>query len=325
MRLKADDPLRLFLEMLVVERGVAENTRLAYGRDLADARAFFTAQGTVLEDSDADGLRAYLHGLVARGMAPSSQARRLAALRRYFRFLLREGQRADDPCTHLAAPKQGRRLPKYLTEAEISALLAAIDGQKPHDRLRLTALLELLYAAGLRISELLTLTLDAIDWQDRVLRVRGKGDKERLVPFNDAAVRALDAYLEIRAVFLTGTRPNNRYVFPSRGASGHLTRQRVFQLLRALALSAGLDPARVSPHVVRHAFASHLLAGGVDLRVLQTLLGHSDIAATEIYTHVQPERYATALHQHHPLARSEPRAAPRPATAGNRPEGEPNP
>lgn len=291
-----------FLEMLAVERGASRNTLEAYARDLADAAAFMARRGGSVETCSVEDLRAWLAGLDAEGLKSSTIARKLSALRQYFRFLYLEAARPDDPTLHLGRPKLGRPLPRYLSEAEVQALILAAETRPGSDGLRLMALLELLYATGLRISELVGLPLAALAADRASLRVRGKGGKERVLPIGRHARTALERWLAHRAGLdlPSAQRP---WLFPSRGRLGHLTRQRVDQLLRALAIEAGIDPARLSPHVLRHAFASHLLAHGADLRAVQSLLGHADIATTQIYTHLQPERLAEVVATFHPLAR----------------------
>lgn len=296
----------LFLDMLEVERGAAANTVEAYRRDLADAD---TAVGG-LAKADGDAIARYMRGLTKRGMAARTAARRLSCLRQYFGFLVGEGLRADDPCAAVDSPMAGRRLPKILDVGEVERLLAAARSAADGPRgVRLAALVELLYAAGLRVSELVGLPMSALGGDSRLLLVRGKGDKERFVPVGDAAAEALADYLEVRKAFL---RPGaqSRWIFPSRDGAGHLTRHRFAQLLKELAAKAGLDPAGVSPHVLRHAFASHLLANGANLRSVQTMLGHADIATTQIYTHVLDERLKALVAGSHPLARPGPPAAP---------------
>jgi integrase/recombinase XerD len=297
--------LDAFLEMMAAERGSARLTLDAYRRDLADFAGFLAARGKGLPAAGGDDIRAYLAALTGAGLLPATTARRLAAIRQYFRFLFVDGTRSDDPSAQIDRPRQGRRLPKLLEVEEIEALIAAARAKEGTDSLRLTALLELLYATGLRISELVGLPLSALAPDRAVLTVRGKGDKERMVPIGGAAREALAAWLTVRPYFIV--EPGRaRWLFPSRGRSGHLTRQRVTQLLKALAPEAGLDAARISPHVLRHAFASHLVANGADLRSVQAMLGHADIATTQIYTHVQAERLAAVVTQHHPLARPAP-------------------
>jgi integrase/recombinase XerD len=291
-----------FLEMMAVERGAARHTLDAYRRDLADYRRFLHARGLDMAAADAAAVRAYLSELSRRGMAASTVARRLSALRQFHRFVYLEGGRTDDPTQTVDGPRRQRPLPRLLERAEIEALIAAAQQRPNPSGLRLVALLELLYASGLRASELVALPLSALASDQRFLVVRGKGGKERLVPVGRAAAKALIAYLAVREAFLRPGR-GSPFLFPSRARQGHLTRQRLAQLLRELAPEAGLDAGRLSPHVLRHAFASHLLAGGADLRAVQLMLGHADIATTEIYTHVQGQRLAAAVRAHHPLAR----------------------
>jgi integrase/recombinase XerD len=296
--------LEAFLEMLIAERGAAANTVEAYRRDLADFAGFLAQRGTPVEAADTAALRAYLARLARAGMAPRTAARRLSALRQFHRFLYGEGVRSDDPTAALDSPRQGRPLPKYLSEAEVDQLLAAAHARPGPDGARLVTLLELLYATGLRVSELVGLPLAALARDRRLLSVRGKGNKERLVPLSGPARAALAAWLPVREAAL-GRGRASRWLFPSFGRSGHLTRHRLGQLLKELALAAGLAPARVSPHVLRHAFATHLLAHGADLRSVQRLLGHADISTTQIYTHVLEERLKSLVAEHHPLAKQE--------------------
>jgi integrase/recombinase XerD len=292
-----------FHEMLLAERNASENTRDAYCQDLIHAEKTLGQQGD-LADASVATLRHYLESLSRQKLAPATAARRLSALRQYFKFLVNEGLRKDDPTTALDAPKRGRPLPKILSESEVAAM---IDGGALEDKaaaLRLSALMELIYASGLRVSELVGLPLAAAKRDQPFLVVRGKGSKERLVPLNDAAKRALAAYLEARATFLPRSVKASPWLFPSSGDSGHLTRQRLGQLLKDAAVKVGIDPARVSPHVLRHAFATHLLDRGADLRALQKMLGHADIATTQIYTHVATGRLAALVSEAHPLARA---------------------
>ena len=283
--------------MLAAERGAARNTLEAYQRDLEHLAAFAAARGDSVAACNADALRRYMAALQGTGLGARSAARRLSALRQFHRFLLREGVRADDPTALLDAPRLPRTLPKFLSEQEVDALLAAA-ARLPGRALVACAALEILYASGLRISELLSLPRSALAGDASVLLIRGKGGKERIVPLSDAAKRA--------AAALATTLPNGaRHLFPGRDKRRPLTRQAFFLLLRQVALEAGLDPARVSPHVLRHSFASHLLARGADLRSLQLLLGHADIATTQIYTHVLAERLQRLVEAHHPLARRE--------------------
>ncbi len=291
-----------FLEMLAAERGASRNTIDAYRRDLDDLAAFLTKQGLETAKADSTALRAYLARLNDAGLAASTQARRLSALRQFYRFLLGDGIRADDPSAILDAPRRARALPKVMSEPDVGSLLDLVHADESPEGKRLTCLLELLYATGLRVSELVGLPWPLPREQDSFLRVRGKGSKERLVPIGDAARTALDAYLDVRPQFLKDDEPS-RWLFPSRGDSGHITRQAFALWLKEAALKANLDPGKLSPHVLRHAFASHLLAHGADLRAVQQLLGHADISTTQIYTHVLAERLKALVQSHHPLAR----------------------
>lgn len=288
-----------FLKMMAAERGAAPLTLEAYRRDLADFSGFL--QGRRAQEAGEAELRAYLARLDGAGLSPRTIQRRLSALRQLFKFLVGEGVRADDPTALLEGPRRGRALPKLLSEDEIGALIATARQDNSAEGIRLTAILELLYASGLRISELVALPLAAVGRGERVVIVTGKGGKERLVPMGEAARRALDAWLAERSRSLSGRA--SRWLFPSRAASGHLTRNRCGQLLKGLAIAAGIDPATVSPHVLRHAFATHLIAHGADLRSVQQMLGHADIATTQIYTHVDVARLARLVETHHPLAR----------------------
>ncbi|MBV9522658.1 MAG: tyrosine recombinase [Alphaproteobacteria bacterium] len=287
--------------MLAAERGAARLTIAAYRNDLADFARYLARSGTAVEAAGIVQLRSYLARLAAAGMAARTSARRLSALRQFYRFLVAEGVRADDPTATLDAPRLGRPLPKLLGEAEMTALIAAARREGGPEGTRLVAIVELLYATGLRVSELVALPVTRLR-EERFLIVRGKGGKERLVPLSLPARAALAAYAAVRGTFLREGE-TSRFLFPSRGAEGHLTRRRCGQLLKELAIAAGLDPARVSPHVLRHAFASHLLAHGADLRSVQQMLGHADIATTQIYTHVLEEQLKSLVQNHHPLAR----------------------
>jgi integrase/recombinase XerD len=290
-----------FLEMLVAERGAARLTLAAYANDLADFAGFLAVTATDVASADAAALRRYLGRLADAGLAPRTTARRLSCLRQFHRFLYAEGVRSDDPTAALDAPRLGRPLPKILGEDEVGRLIAAAETRGGADGLRLVCLLELLYATGMRVSELVGLPLARLR-DERFLIVRGKGGKERMVPLSATARTALAAYGAVRGSFLKEGEVS-RYLFPSRGAEGHLTRRRCGQLLKELALAAGIDPTRVSPHVLRHAFASHLLDHGADLRSVQEMLGHADITTTQIYTHVQSERLRSLVETHHPLSR----------------------
>jgi len=301
----------LFLDMLAAERGAQKNTLAAYSRDLADFTSFLGSAGRAVASAATEDLRAYLGDLAVRGMQPATVARRLSAIRQLYRFLYAEGRRKDDPAAVLEGPKRVRGLPKTLTLAEVDRLLRVAAECDPAAPLtvrlrgaRLVCLVELLYATGLRVSELVALPASAARRDAQVIVVRGKGNKERLVPLNDAAKRAMAQYL----VLLTETRGEGRasagskWLFPSFGDSGHLTRQHFARELKAFAAAAGLRAAQLSPHVLRHAFASHLLHNGADLRVVQTLLGHADISTTQIYTHVLEERLKSLVRDLHPLA-----------------------
>ncbi len=292
-----------FLEMMAVERAAARNTLTAYGKDLEDASGFLARRGRDLGSASAEDVEAYFAELGARGLSPSTAARRRACVRQFYRFVLGEGWRADDPSRRVDAPKKGRPLPKVLSREEVSALIAAASARDGAQGVRLECMLELIYASGLRVSELLALPLAALARDPAYLMVKGKGGKERLAPLNDAARRAVKAYLQLRPGFLPKGQKANPWLFPSRGAEGRLTARRLAQLLDEAAAHAGIDPARVSPHVLRHAFATHLLEGGADLRVVQTLLGHADISTTQIYTHVAEDRLREVVQTKHPLAR----------------------
>jgi len=295
-----------FLEMLAAERGAARNTLESYRRDLQAFSAFAWRRGETAEGADVASIRAYLTDLSKRGMAPSTSARRLSALRQFFRFLYAERMRGDDPCATIGSPRRGRSLPKHLSEEEVESLLGAARRRPGAEGARLHALLEVLYASGLRASELVGLPLSARSRDGSVLIVRGKGDKERLAPLSEPAMRALADYDDVRERFLPKGRDGpaeSPWLFPSRSKEGHLTRARLGQLLKGLAADTAIEPARVSPHVLRHSFASHLLAHGADLRSLQQMLGHADISSTQIYTHVLDERLKALVNQVHPLSR----------------------
>jgi integrase/recombinase XerD len=287
--------------MLAAERGAARLTLAAYRNDLVDLSGFLAARGAALDTAGAPMLHDYLAASATRRLAPRTVARRLSAIRQFYRFLLTDGARGDDPTSGLDTPRLGRPLPKVLTEAEVGRLIATAAAWQ-EEGVRLRCLLELLYATGLRVSELVTLPLAAAQRDPRFMLVRGKGGKERIVPLSPPSRQALAEYLTARKVFLPDGGAS-RFLFPSRGREGHLTRQRCGQLLKELALGANLDPARLSPHVLRHAFASHLLDHGADLRSVQQMLGHADIATTQIYTHVQSDRLRRLVETAHPLAR----------------------
>lgn len=291
-----------FLEMLIAERGASANTIAAYTRDLVDFSGFCRSRGGEPEAATANDLRDYMTSMSEGGLSSRSAARRLSALRQFFKFLLGEGLREDNPTAVIDSPRLGRSLPKVLSEAEVDALLAASRNLKGRGGIRAVALLETLYATGLRVTELVGLPVAAIARDRRLLTVRGKGGRERMVPLGDAAADALSDYLAVRGDYLKGGK-ESPWMFPSRSGTGHLTRHRFAQILKQLAADASVDPARVSPHVLRHAFASHLLNRGADLRSVQKMLGHADISTTQIYTHVLEDRLKTLVEDHHPLAR----------------------
>jgi integrase/recombinase XerD len=297
----------LFLDMLAAERGAAANTLAAYRRDLDDYCAYLATARRDVATAASDDIRAYLGVLARRGFSTASVARRLSAIRQLHRFLQAEEHRGDDPAAIIEGPRRGRPLPKVLTIAEVDRLLAAAQealaaAQSTGERLRaarLACLLETLYATGLRVSELVALPASAARGGQPMLVIRGKGNKERLVPLNDAARQAMAVWLALCAEGANGGA--GPWLFPSSGDSGHLTRQHFARELKALASAAGLRPDKVSPHVLRHAFASHLLHNGADLRSVQMLLGHADISTTQIYTHVLAERLKSLVRDLHPL------------------------
>lgn len=294
--------LEAFLEMMSAERGAAVHTLDAYRRDLLDFSGHVRSAGRNLANATAGDIRSYLASLSQAGLMASTQARRLSSLRQLHRFLLDEDIRSDDPTSAVEAPKRGRPLPKIVTEAQTQALIDAAAAMEGPEAVRLLCIIELLYASGLRVSELVTLPVNAVTGERKMLLVKGKGGKERLVPLGAPAREAIKTYLKVRAGFLPGLEKAQKFLFPSRGIEGHLTRRRVAQLMKDLAVKANLDPRTLSPHVLRHAFASHLVAHGADLRSVQQLLGHADIATTQIYTHVQDERLRRLVAEKHPLA-----------------------
>jgi integrase/recombinase XerD len=294
-----------FLEMLSAERAAARNTLIAYEKDLADARAFLAAHGD-LDEASTEAVEAYFADLGARGLSPATAARRRSAVRQFYRFALAEGWRGDDPSRRVEAPKKGRPLPKIVSRAEVERLIEAArarDGGGP-EGLRLACMIEVVYAAGLRVSELVGLPLSALARDPAYLIITGKGGKDRLAPLNAPARAAVKAWIAARPALLPKGDKANPWLFPSAKAGrGKFSARRFAQLLDETAIKAGLDPARLSPHVLRHAFATHLLEGGADLRTVQTLLGHADIATTEIYTHVTAERLAEVVAAKHPLSK----------------------
>jgi integrase/recombinase XerD len=297
-----------FLDMMAAERGAAANTRIAYQRDLLDATAFLAQRKVDLGNANDEDIRAYI-GHALRAASPRTQARRLSALRQFFRFLCSEKIRSDDPTRSIDAPRLGRSLPKYLSEPEVLSLLKVVATKRGNDGVRLRALLEILYAAGLRVSELVGLPRGAVMFDRGLVQVRGKGGRERVVPLGDPAIKAVHAWVDCLKMEnrsdskRTAKTKDSPFMFPSsRGKQGHITRQRFFQMLKAIGIEAGLAPERLSPHVLRHAFATHLIEHGADLRSVQTMLGHADIATTQIYTHVATDRLTKTVTKHHPLA-----------------------
>ncbi|WP_322882837.1 site-specific tyrosine recombinase XerD [Sinorhizobium medicae] len=299
--------LEAFLEMMSAERGAAVNTLQSYERDLRDARSFLRSRGVGLVNASADDLRSYLSHLTGEGFKSSSQARRLSALRQFYKFLYAEGLRTDEPTGILDAPKKNRALPKTLSIEDVTRLIGQAEteaekgGEDAVAKLRMHALIELLYATGMRVSELVSLPASVLAQDGRFLIIRGKGNKERLVPLSQTAIRAMRAYGQ--ALHREADGADSPWLFPSYGRNGYLPRQVFARDLKSLAARAGIRVAAISPHVLRHAFASHLLANGADLRAVQELLGHSDISTTQIYTHVLEERLHDLVQSHHPLAK----------------------
>ncbi|AWD20471.1 site-specific tyrosine recombinase XerD [Fuscovulum blasticum] len=298
-----------FLDAIAAEQDAARNTRLAYGRDLKDFADWCSGHGHDLATLDRETVESYLVYCDAQGLSQATRARRLSSVRQLFRFAFDEGWRSDNPALRIGGPGKAQRLPQTLDQAEVGRLLdaARAHGRTAADRLRNTALMELLYATGLRVTELVSLPQAAVRGDPRMILVRGKGGKERMVPLSSQARTAIADWLahldaEAEALRKAG-KPVPKHLFPGPGADGHLTRQNCFALLKAMAVRAGVSPAKVTPHVLRHAFATHLLAGGADLRVIQTLLGHADVATTEIYTHVLDDHLKDLVLTRHPLAK----------------------
>ncbi|MCF7747823.1 tyrosine recombinase [Sulfitobacter sp. M39] len=299
-----------FLEAQAAELGAATNTQLAYGRDLKDFDSFLARRALDFVSVGRKDIEAYLVWCDAQGLAKSTRARRLSAIKQLYRFAFEEGWRTDNPAIQIAGPGQDKRLPKVLSEDEVDQLLDAArhSGRNTSDQLRNTCLMELLYATGMRVSELVSLKVSAARGDPRLLLIMGKGGKERLVPLSDPSREALAAWLVQRdktdeAAQAKG-KPASIYLFPSRGSAGYLTRHRFYLLIKEFALTAGVDPSKVTPHTLRHAFATHLLANGADLRAIQTMLGHADVATTEIYTHVLEARLSELVLENHPLAKA---------------------
>lgn len=296
-----------FLEMMVASRGASLATRDSYQRDLADFFAYVAAQKLAMESLGHADIANYLADLTARHMSAATLARRRSALSQWFKFLISERTCKENPVLLVRSPKRTRTLPKLLSRAEVQALITATRADTSLDGIRMEALMELIYASGMRVSELVGLTMHHIQRDPKkpkkiqpYFMITGKGGKDRLVPLHATAIKALARYLAMRDQFIPARRDSN-YLFPGHGKTGHLTRQRFGQALKALCITAGLNPARCSPHTLRHSFATHLLEGGADLRVIQELLGHSDIATTQIYTHVASSRLKKVVKTHHPL------------------------
>tara|TARA_A100001037_G_C15136253_1_gene631309 strand:+ start:1905 stop:2831 length:927 start_codon:yes stop_codon:yes gene_type:complete len=296
-----DSSIESYLEMMIAERGATKNTINAYSSDLSTFAQYLESTNETLLNTNANTIKGYLERLAATGRSSSTQARNLSTLRQFYRFLQSDEQRLDNPCQNINSPKARKALPKVLSEAEVTQLINASQSSSKPGGLRIACIVELLYSTGLRISELAGLKLNNLDENQQVLRVLGKGGKERMVPIGEPATAALKSYLDVRQYFIQNNE-NTDWLFPSRGASGHLTRRRIAQILKELAIAANIAPSKVSPHVLRHAFASHLLANGADLRSVQLLLGHADISTTEIYTHVLQSRLNSFVAKHHPLA-----------------------
>jgi integrase/recombinase XerD len=304
-----------FLEAQSADANAARNTLLAYGRDLKDFLVWTKAQGTSFDALSRSDVETYLIRLDAEGLSKATRARRLSSIRQMFRFAVEEGWRAENPALRISGPGATQRLPKTLAIDEVGRLLEAArtKGRTEAERLRNTALVETLYATGMRVSELVSLPLAVVRGDPPMILVRGKGDKERMVPLSKAAKAALRQWLAVRDAEEDENRrkgkPASKQLFPGSGADGHLTRQHFYLMMKDIAVLAGVDPSTVTPHRLRHAFATHLLAGGADLRVIQTLLGHADVATTEIYTHVLEENLKTLVLTHHPLAKTTEKAA----------------
>ena len=299
-----------FLEAQAAELGASTNTQLAYGRDLKDFDSFLAGRHLDFARATRDDVERYLVWCDAQGLAKSTRARRLSAIKQIYRFAFEESWRSDNPAIQISGPGQDKRLPKILSEQEVDRLLEAArgSGRNLHEKLRNTCLMELLYATGMRVSELVSLPVSATRGDPRLLLIMGKGNKERLVPLSPPARVALTDWLiardQIDAAAQAKKQPASRFLFPSRGVAGYLTRHRFYLMIKEFAVAGGVDPSKVTPHTLRHAFATHLLANGADLRAIQTMLGHADVATTEIYTHVLEARLSELVLENHPLAKS---------------------
>ncbi len=308
--MSAETRIEAFLDAQAAELDAARNTQFAYARDLKDFSGWIAARGLDLMAVTQSDIEGYLISLDADGMSRATRARRLSAIRQFYRFGFEEGWRGDNPAIQIKGPGRDKRLPKTLSEDEVDRLLAAAGGTgRGADRLRNTCLMELLYATGMRVSELVTLPVIAARGDPQMLLIRGKGGKERMVPLSQPARTALAAWLAARDEMEDLARVEkghaaSKFLFPSHGKAGHLTRHRFYGLIKEIAVAAGVSPGKVTPHTLRHAFATHLLARGADLRAIQTLLGHADVATTEIYTHVLDERLNELVLKHHPLAKA---------------------
>lgn len=297
-----------FLDAQAAELGAATNTQLAYARDLKDFAEYLSGRNLSFENATRDHVEAYLIFCDAQGLAKSTRARRLSAIKQLYRFCFEEGWRGDNPAIKITGPGKDKRLPKTLSMGEVDGLLAAarVVGRSPTDRMRNTCLMELLYATGMRVSELVSLPISTVRGNPSMLLIRGKGDKERMVPLSPPARDALTEWLKtldnLQETERLKGKTVSRFLFPSRSKEGHLTRHRFYIFIKELSVYAGVSPAKVTPHTLRHAFATHLLENGADIRSIQTLLGHADVATTEIYTHVLEARLQELVLKHHPLA-----------------------
>ena len=302
--------ISMFLEAQAAELGAANNTLLAYGRDLKDFDSWLARRDADFTAAARADVESYLVYCDAQGLAKSTRARRLSAIKQLYRFAFEEGLRTDNPAIQISGPGQDKRLPKILSVEEVDRLLGAArdTGRSREDKVRNTCLMELLYATGMRVTELVSLPVGATRGDPRLLLILGKGGKERMVPLSPDARETLGLWIGLRdaneAARAAKKLAPSKYLFPSRGKQGHLTRHRFYLLIKEIAVAAGVDPAKVTPHTLRHAFATHLLAGGADLRAIQTMLGHADVATTEIYTHVLEARLSELVLEHHPLAES---------------------
>ncbi len=308
MSADTDRWISTFIEAQAAELGAAHNTLLAYGRDLKDFAAWATRQGRTFDTVKQGDIEAYLVFCDEQGLAKSTRARRLSSIKQMYRFAFEEGWRTENPAIQISGPGQDKRLPKTLDIAEVDRLLEAAraSGRNEVDTKRNTCLMELLYATGMRVTELVGLPVSAARGDPRMLLILGKGGKERIVPLSPPARAALTDWLKLRDAQEDAGKakgkPTSRFLFPSRGAAGHLTRHRFYLMIKEFAVAGGVSPDKVTPHTLRHAFATHLLAGGADLRSIQALLGHADVATTEIYTHVLDARLTELVLDHHPLA-----------------------